>query len=91
MKRNLPVSDTAKAVPADCELVSATDAKGVITHVNQAFVDISGFSAEELEGSSHNIVRHPEMPPAAFENLWAQLKKGESWMGIVKNRTKDGD
>ena len=91
MKRNLPVSDTAKAIPADCELVSATDAKGVITHVNQAFVDISGFSAEELEGSSHNIVRHPEMPPAAFENLWAQLKKGESWMGIVKNRTKDGD
>jgi aerotaxis receptor len=91
VKRNLPVSDTAKAVPADCELVSATDAKGVITQVNQAFVDVSGFSTEELEGSSHNIVRHPEMPPAAFENLWAQLKKGESWMGIVKNRTKDGD
>ena len=68
MKRNLPVNDSAQAVPADCELVSATDAKGVITYVNQAFVDISGFSAEELQGSSHNIVRHPEMPPAAFEN-----------------------
>jgi aerotaxis receptor len=91
LKRNLPVNDTARAVPADCELVSATDSKGVITHVNQAFVDISGFSAEELKGSSHNIVRHPEMPPAAFENLWAQLKKGQSWVGVVKNRTKDGD
>ncbi|MGB5743438.1 MAG: PAS domain-containing protein, partial [Sedimenticolaceae bacterium] len=91
MKRNLPVSGTAKAVPMNCELLSLTDSKGVITHVNQAFVDISGFSAEELNGSSHNIVRHPEMPPAVFENLWAQLKKGQSWMGVVKNRTKDGD
>ncbi|MGB5494901.1 MAG: PAS domain-containing methyl-accepting chemotaxis protein, partial [Sedimenticolaceae bacterium] len=91
MKSNLPVSGTAKAVPMDCELLSLTDSKGVITHVNQAFVDISGFSAEELNGSSHNIVRHPEMPPAVFENLWAQLKKGQSWMGVVKNRTKDGD
>ena len=91
MKRNLPVSDRAKVVPADCELLSTTDNKGVITHVNQAFVDISGFSAEELIGSSHNIVRHPGMPPAAFENLWAQLQKGQSWMGVVKNRNKDGD
>lgn len=63
MKRNLPVSQREKRLPEGTELVSATDTKDVITHANQAFVDISGFSREELVGSSHNIVRHPDMPP----------------------------
>ena len=91
MKKNLPVTQQEKALPTGAELVSATDTKGIITHANQAFVDISGFSREELFGTSHNIVRHPDMPPAAFDNLWDRLKQGDSWMGIVKNRCKDGD
>ncbi len=91
MKKNLPVTDTQRPLPADTELVSATDTKGVITHANQAFVDIAGFGLDELVGHSHNVVRHPDMPPAAFENMWERLKKGQSWMGVVKNRCKNGD
>ncbi len=91
MKRNLPVTQQEQRLPEDTELVSATDTKGVITHANQAFVDISGFSCDELVGSSHNIVRHPDMPPAAFQNLWDTLHQGRPWMGVVKNRCKNGD
>ena len=91
MKKNLPVTGKRRTFPADTELVSATDTKGVITHANQAFVDVAGFAQDELLGHSHNVVRHPDMPPAAFANLWDQLKKGEPWMGIVKNRCKNGD
>ncbi|WP_432696061.1 methyl-accepting chemotaxis protein [Marinobacterium sp. YM272] len=77
--------------PQGKKLVSATDVKGVITHCNQAFIDISGFSKEELIGSSHNIVRHPDMPPEAFATVWGYLKAGKPWMGLVKNRCKSGD
>jgi aerotaxis receptor len=91
MKKNLPVTQRDKPVGAGIELVSATDVKGVITHANQAFVDISGFELDELVGTSHNVVRHPDMPPAAFQNLWDTLKTGRPWMGVVKNRCKDGD
>jgi aerotaxis receptor len=91
MKKNLPVTQREKTFHQESELVSATDTKGVITHANEDFVSISGFSLDELSGTSHNIVRHPDMPPAAFENLWDRLKKGKPWMGVVKNRCKDGD
>lgn len=72
-------------------LVSQTDLKGVITDANEAFVAISGFSHDELIGSSHNIVRHPDMPPAAFADMWASLKASMPWRGLVKNRAKNGD
>ncbi|BEC34875.1 hypothetical protein VEE73_47260 (plasmid) [Escherichia coli] len=55
------------------------------------FIKISGFTEEELLGQPHNIVRHPDMPPAAFEHMWSTLKSGRSWMGLVKNRCKNGD
>lgn len=74
----------------DEELVSTTDLRGVITYANQRFCEVAGFSSAELVGKNHNIVRHPDMPKAAFEDMWAHLKKGEAWRGAVKNRCKDG-
>jgi aerotaxis receptor len=72
-------------------LVSTTDLHSRITESNPTFVRISGYSAEELIGSPHNIVRHPDMPKAAFKTLWDNLKAGRPWMGMVKNRCKNGD
>ncbi|MCU7905301.1 MAG: methyl-accepting chemotaxis protein [Candidatus Thiodiazotropha sp. (ex Epidulcina cf. delphinae)] len=90
MKINLPVTDQESPVAPDAELISTTNLKGIITKANQAFIDISQYSMEELEGVNHNIVRHPDMPPEAFADLWETLKRDESWMGVVKNRRKDG-
>nr|WP_275405054.1 methyl-accepting chemotaxis protein [Crenobacter caeni] len=72
-------------------MVSKTDLKGVITYANDAFVEVSGFTRDELIGKSHNIVRHPDMPPQAFTDLWATVKTGHPWRGLVKNRCKNGD
>ncbi|MFN3883634.1 MAG: methyl-accepting chemotaxis protein [Rhodocyclaceae bacterium] len=91
MKVNLPVTQREKPFPAGSYLVSKTDLKGIITYANDAFVAISGFSREELVGKNHNIVRHPDMPPQVFEDLWRTVKQGLPWRGIVKNRAKDGD
>jgi aerotaxis receptor len=91
MKNNQPVSQREIPFPSGCYLVSRTDLKGVITQANDAFVNISGFSRAELIGSSHNIVRHPDMPEAAFGDLWATVKSGLPWRGVVKNRCKNGD
>lgn len=91
MRKNLPVSLNEQRFSEGTQLISTTDLKGRITGFNQAFVDISGYDPEELMGQPHNIVRHPEMPPAAFDNMWQSLKSGQSWMGLVKNRCKNGD
>ena len=90
MKNNQPVTDVETPLPADQFIYSRTDLKGVIEEVNDAFVAISGFSREEMLGVSHNIVRHPDIPPAAFEDMWRDLKAGRAWRGVVKNRRKDG-
>jgi len=90
MKNNQPVTQREHTLGSD-QLMSTTDLKGVITDVNDAFVRVSGFSREELLGHAHNLVRHPDMPPAAFAQLWAALKQGKAWMGLVKNRCKNGD
>lgn len=73
------------------QLVSITDTQGVITYANDNFCLIAGYSKDELVGQNHNIVRHPEMPKAAFADLWQKLKRGDSWRGMVKNRCKSGD
>ncbi len=91
MKINQPVTDHERTFPESVQLVSTTDLKGITTYANDAFVEISGFSREELIGKNHNIVRHPDMPPAAFADLWQTIKQGKPWMGIVKNRCKNGD
>ncbi|RMG38654.1 MAG: PAS domain-containing protein [Gammaproteobacteria bacterium] len=91
MKRNEPITDREIDFPEGQILVSKTDAKGIITYANPAFVKISGFSEEELLGKNHNIVRHPHMPPEAFKDLWDTVKQGDTWTGLVKNRAKSGD
>jgi len=71
-------------------LVSQTDEKGMITFANDDFCKIAGYSIEELVGKPHNIVRHPDMPKAAFKDLWETVKQNKVWNGYVKNKTKDG-
>lgn len=91
MRKNLPVTDREKTFPKSQKLISATDLTGKILHCNDAFVNVSGFSKDEIIGQPHNIVRHPDMPPEAYENMWSHLKAGRPWMGLVKNRCKNGD
>jgi len=91
MKKNLPVTQNEATFPNHKRLISSTDLKGAITHANQDFIDLSGFSSDELLHKNHNVVRHPDMPPAAFKLLWDCLKAGKQWKGIVKNRCKNGD
>lgn len=91
MKINQPVTHTRQEFSKDVRIISLTDKKGAVTYANDEFISISGFRHEELLGINHNIVRHPDMPPAAFQNLWDYLKAGKSWMGLVKNRCKNGD
>ncbi len=87
-----PVTGKEYALPADCHsLVSVTDLKGRITYCNQAFVTVSGFTMAELLGQPHNLVRHPDMPPEAFRDLWDTVSQGQPWTGLVKNRRKNGD
>ena len=71
-------------------IVSKTDTKGIITYVNDNFCEISGYESYELIGKPHNIVRHPDMPKEIFQEMWAMIKRGEIWRGIIKNRKKDG-
>ena len=71
-------------------IVSTTTPDGIITHVNQSFIEMSGFSEEELIGAPHSILRHPDMPPAAFKDLWDTVDTGVKWQGFVKNLRKGG-
>jgi len=91
MRSNLPITNVEYVLREDEAPTSKTDIHGNITYVNQDFVNISGFSEDELLGQPHNIVRHPDMPVEAFADLWRTLKSGKSWTGIVKNRSKNGD
>ena len=91
MRVNMPVTNVERHLKEGEYIVSKTDNKGQITYVNSTFMEISGFTAEDLMGTHHNIVRHPDMPPAAFADLWKTLKSGKPWRGMVKNRCKNGD
>ncbi len=71
-------------------IVSSTDPRGIITHANRKFCEISGYTKEELKGKNHNVIRHPDMPKAAFKDLWDTIADGKEWIGIVKNLRKDG-
>ncbi|EHN7698463.1 PAS domain-containing protein [Salmonella enterica] len=81
---NTPLDD-------DTTLMSTTDLESYITHANDTFVQVSGYQLNELLAQPHNLVRHPDMPKAAFADMWYTLKQGEPWSGIVKNRRKNGD
>lgn len=91
MRKNLPVTGFNLELPSNANILSTTSLESYITYVNPDFIKISGFTEEELIGQSHNIVRHPDMPSQAFEHMWSTLKSGQSWMGLVKNRCKNGD
>lgn len=91
MKINLPVTGRNVDVAADANILSTTDLTSAITYANDDFIKICGYSREELLGSTHNLLRHPDMPAAAFAHMWQTLKSGRSWMGLVKNRCKNGD
>jgi PAS domain S-box-containing protein len=91
MRQNLPVTGSEFMLRDGIQIVSATDAKGLITFCNPDFIEASGFSEAELMGAPHNIVRHPDMPAEAFKDLWDTLAAGHPWSGLVKNRRKNGD
>lgn len=88
--RNL-VTQREKAVSSTANILSTTDPKGRITYVSPDFIEVSGFTQEELTGRPHNIVRYPDMPKIVFKDFWATIQAQRSWMGVVKNRCKNGD
>lgn len=91
MRKNLPVTGRNIELSNNTNILSTTTPDSHITYVNPDFLKISGFTEEELIGQPHNMVRHPDMPPATFSHMWSTLKSGRSWMGLVKNRCKNGD
>ncbi|REC96357.1 methyl-accepting chemotaxis protein [Kushneria indalinina] len=90
MRNNQPINDKHHVLDEQQFLISQTDLDGNIIYANPAFIDVSGFERHELIGAPHNLVRHPDMPPIAFANLWQTLRDGGTWIGMVKNRRKDG-
>lgn len=90
IKRKVYYTDIETTYPDGKLIVSSTDTAGIITHVNRSFVEMSGYAEDELMGAPHSILRHPDMPPAAFKDLWDTVRRGEKWQGYVKNLRKDG-
>lgn len=88
--REVELLDREEPYPDGKLIVSRTDPQGIITHANQAFVDMSGYTLNELIGVNHYILRHPDMPAAAFKDLWDTIQAGKKWHGYVKNLRKDG-
>lgn len=91
MRTNLPVTNHEYELTDDMALVSMTDMDSTITYANPAFIETSGYTKEELIGQPHNLVRHPDMPPEAYADLWRTIKAGQQWTAPVKNRRKNGD
>ncbi len=85
------VTDIEYILQDNATLMSTTDLYSYITYTNDSFVEVSGFTSDELIGQPHNVVRHPDMPVQVFADMWATLKKGEPWTGLIKNRRKNGD
>ena len=84
------INNNEKQLTTKSFLVSETDEKGIITFANDDFCTYAGYTLDELIGKPHSIVRHPDMPKAAFADLWETVNKGERWRGFVKNLSKDG-
>jgi aerotaxis receptor len=91
MRLNEPVTQHEVSFDPEEVLISKTDLRGMITYANEAFIRVSGYGPGELLGQPHNLVRHPDMPPAAFKDLWQTIQAGRPWTGIIKNRCKNGD
>jgi aerotaxis receptor len=87
----------SKVTPIDEEfifegriIISQTDLNGIITYANRMFCEVSGYTVDELVGQPHSIIRHPDMPKAAFLKMWSSISSGHTWNGLVKNMRKDG-
>ncbi|XTZ40424.1 methyl-accepting chemotaxis protein [Salmonella enterica] len=91
MKSNTPVTQKEYLLNESATLMSTTNTQSHITYANTSFIAASGFTEDQLVGEAHNIIRHPDMPPAAFADMWFTIQQGESWTGIVKNRRQNGD
>ena len=91
MRDNQPLTGVERPFPEGKFLLSKTDPEGIITYANRAFCELAGYSEAELLGQPHNIVRHPDMPAAAFAEMWQTIQNGAEWTGVVKNRCKNGD
>ncbi|CAO1662031.1 Chemotaxis protein [Halomonas sp. NYA30] len=91
MRNNQPVSQREYVLSEETVLISRSDLKGNVTYANPTFVEVSGYSREELIGAPHNLLRHPDMPEAAYADFWKTIQAGETWQGVVKNRRKNGD
>ncbi|GHU29781.1 methyl-accepting chemotaxis protein [Betaproteobacteria bacterium] len=90
MRTNLPITNVETLLPEGEFIYSRTDLKGILVEVNDAFANVSAYPREEMLGQPHNLVRHPDMPPEAFADMWKSLKAGLPWRALVKNRRKDG-
>ena len=91
MRNNQPVTNIEHKMRKENVLVSKTDLKGRILYANKAFCNISGFKEKEIIGKPHNIIRHPDMPSEAFQDLWDTISYEKPWHGIIKNRCNNGD
>ena len=91
MRDNGPVSGHEIELLDDQIIISRSDEQGRIVFVNADFVEISGFTEEELIGQPHNILRHPDMPAEVFADLWRDIEAGRPWIGMIKNRCRNGD
>lgn len=91
MRVNQPVTQKEVTYPKSYNLLSVTSTSSHIKYASKEFCEVAGYSLDEMVGEPHNMVRHPDMPPEAFKDMWEHLKSGKSWMGIVKNRCSNGD
>ncbi len=91
LDENISFLDGYKTAIDNSSIVTKTDLKGIITYVNKMFCDVSGYTKEELIGHSHNIIRHPDVPKSAFEDMWNTIRAKKVWKGVLKNRSKNGD
>ena len=82
--------DNGEVLYDDLYLLSTTDEKGIVTYASDSFYKIANMHEEDLIGQPHNVVRHPEMPRAAFKSLWDDVQAKGFWTGYVKNARKGG-
>ncbi|MDQ7090552.1 MAG: PAS domain-containing protein [Methylococcales bacterium] len=88
--RNVLYTTVETPYPEGKIIVSTTNTKGIITHVNHVFIEMSGYKKSELLGVNHSILRHPDMPSLIFKSLWDTIQTGKKWQGVIKNLRKDG-
>jgi PAS domain S-box-containing protein len=88
--KNRLLSEYKKAVD-ESSIVSITDTKGIIKYANDKFCNISGYSLDELVGTSHNVVRHPDIDDEVYKQLWETITNKQVWKGVIKNVNKSGN